>query len=1033
MLRTLRIRALENAVYTPAYNRMTFDISPDEMSTDLSESYLALKTIIVNQQGLPYNRDEINKFNAQGVQFCFGDGLGQAYSPACMIKVARLFRKDSQMTILEEVQYSNVLSQSLYQLANNFETQASESLLTMGASAGLLSSSIGSATSSYFGAPASLTDPSVQVNIKLSDLFGVCRSSNFFLSQTNGLQIVLELEDSKPLIVQNVPVELTAPLPTSFSTTSTSPAAVPYPGFTDNYATNRLSIRCEGQNEYAQSNEFASTEDLIPVPEGYLFRSNYVDHIFTPVGFTTDIAQVGKNYSIADLGTLTPAQWQAMGLTLIPQGPVISTSVAVVGYKYIIPTGKTNLLTLAQWFEFGAYNEGASASTSTIVGGTFYKVLTPGTLTLVQWSDVGWDGDVEPVAGDGFLAVISGGGAVAGGQVSVITLPDENTGYECLAQVAGGQVALAAHLPSIGSKFTCIAAGPNDSGVLNLLDSNFSVVGAPGATSRIISIASAYPWAVADMTALGIEEGASMRLTFKITKSGTTPRFFQWISLISDTTAAVQGNGGVTTTLATIQLRDNILLPDYSATPLVGAQVSLEYFEILPNSVQFLLPTTGGVLKAGLEANTMAGVLPATIVDLQYAGVLSGGTSAQITAGTIRELSGTNTFFTLSLGVASNGNAGDAVVGIYPDEYENADIPTMRKLYSNQTKRMPTQGTLCRIIKATFQATGEPANSWTLFFETLGMENDNSLQFMNLLTTPTAGIYAGGLPKREPAEAVYVNMFNSKLPKPVPAQDMVVGQWYGIKDLGTASAAQWIACGATAVAPAVDDSFLCVAPMAAGPADTLVVWLHANKSLASYVTTSFQITKAEIVLVQKEKDPALPMSMVYPTMKCEAFTIEGTQLPEYNRQFIVSEPNCYSIVLCNPQYSGASESLISRARGIGEYRWSVQNIDDTNRNLVVGTNTSAYPASLHLDKLLDTLRNEVVLQKSLSGISGVSRSVFPVTIFPLKVYTASDAENHFLNPLRGFTIQFAGYADTTHENYVEPGSAFLFKFMFKSL
>ena len=346
---------------------------------------------------------------------------------------------------------------------------------------------------------------------------------------------------------------------------------------------------------------------------------------------------------------------------------------------------------------------------------------------------------------------------------------------------------------------------------------------------------------------------------------------------------------------------------------------------------------------------------------------------------------------------------------------------------------MPTQGTLCRIIKATFQATSTPANTWTLFYETLGMEHSNSLQFINLLTTESGGSYAGGLPKREPAPGVYVNMFNAKLPKSVTAQEMVVGQWYGIGALGTADAAQWIACGATSATPAASDSFLCVAPMAEGPSDTIVVWLHPNKTLASYVPTSFQITKAEIVLVQKEKDPALPMSMVYPTMKCEAFTIEGTQLPEYNRQFIVSEPNCYSIVLCNPQYSGANESLISRARGIGEYRWSVQNIDDTNRNLVVGTNTSAYPASLHLDKLLDTLRNEVVLQKSLSGISGVSRSVFPVTLFPLKVYTASDAENHFLNPLRGFTIQFAGYADTTHENYVEAGSAFLFKYMFRSL
>ena len=183
MYRVIKLRSLENAVYNKQYNRATWNIMPDNMSTDLSESYLALKLRVVNgNTGNPFSAEEIVKLDANRIMFSFGDSVGEVYSPSCLVKTARIFQlgsNGSQSTILEEIQYSNVLTNSLKQIVSDFETIASESLLTLGSTGMLCNGSLAASTSSYFGASVSLSDPSVQVNIKLSELFGICRSKNF--------------------------------------------------------------------------------------------------------------------------------------------------------------------------------------------------------------------------------------------------------------------------------------------------------------------------------------------------------------------------------------------------------------------------------------------------------------------------------------------------------------------------------------------------------------------------------------------------------------------------------------------------------------------------------------------------------------------------------------------------------------------------------------------------------------------------------------------------------------------------------------
>ena len=179
------------------------------------------------------------------------------------------------------------------------------------------------------------------------------------------------------------------------------------------------------------------------------------------------------------------------------------------------------------------------------------------------------------------------------------------------------------------------------------------------------------------------------------------------------------------------------------------------------------------------------------------------------------------------------------------------------------------------------------------------------------------------------------------------------------------------------------------------------------------------------------------MSRVYSTWRVEVATIE-TQLPIYQRQFTVTEPNCYSILMCMPQYSTATtplapgttayqpQSLISFNRGCQEYKYDINNISDTNRNIEVQTNTSYYPSSLHTEKLMDCLANDGHKVKSLSGLLTVPHSANPVVALPLKVYNVRQGNNFVMKP-DGYQVQVTMIGDVNHNQPITPGPIFLFK------
>tara|TARA_R110000868_G_scaffold411647_1_gene706684 strand:+ start:1986 stop:4376 length:2391 start_codon:yes stop_codon:yes gene_type:complete len=333
---------------------------------------------------------------------------------------------------------------------------------------------------------------------------------------------------------------------------------------------------------------------------------------------------------------------------------------------------------------------------------------------------------------------------------------------------------------------------------------------------------------------------------------------------------------------------------------------------------------------------------------------------------------------------------GTTYVTPWIDQFDNPDSATIRKIWSAQAKALSIQGTECQLLSA---SAADASGNRILTFKDFGLENNNSLQF-GCLVKDTVGSYATQVPN-------------------VSGQNNIVFKIYLLKSRNQT----------------------------------------ASSSLEIIDQYSYQIDKAEIVLVEMTLDPSIPQTMVYETMRVEVATIETDILDVYNRQFVCNEPSITNLFLLTPQYvnsgrlgrsnpsdlSGNSfyyehpECLVSYARNVSQYRWAINNIQDTNRYVEVETNTSKYPSSLHLEKLMDTFSNTTEKMKNFSGIMTVPRTnVDPVVCFPLRIYEAMDDTNTYMRE-GGFQAQIELLSDAAHNKDIVSGAIFLFKQMLKTI
>ena len=387
----------------------------------------------------------------------------------------------------------------------------------------------------------------------------------------------------------------------------------------------------------------------------------------------------------------------------------------------------------------------------------------------------------------------------------------------------------------------------------------------------------------------------------------------------------------------------------------------------------------------------------------------------------------------------------------WTDQFVNADSPTQRSMYIGSSKTIPIQGGGAQI--ASVVASG---GDYIITFINLGLANNNSIQNAALYkdasgydaqivrngTTGIAGVTGGAVINTSFLIAKHRNGLAPPFPilnATTTNSQLVVGQQYMIYDVGTTSDAQWQSLGlkpATGTPTVAAAGMLFTVPDGA-PTTGLGDGFVFQYSKYTTQPLSFMIDKCELVLVESAIDPALPMSMVYSTFKVEVNTIQSETLSQFNYQYVITEPNVVNAYLICPQYSATAdgknpESLIGNSRNVNEYRWSINNIEQTNRNVVVQSNTSKYPSSLHISMLMDTFENSEMVERSISGLLTVPRSVKPPVLFPLRLYQGMDDMNFIMKPT-GCTAQIQFYGDSVHNQNLIQGSIFFFKEMLKVL
>jgi len=503
-------------------------------------------------------------------------------------------------------------------------------------------------------------------------------------------------------------------------------------------------------------------------------------------------------------------------------------------------------------------------------------------------------------------------------------------------------------------------------------------------------------WTADQLTASNFVAGSVVQLNFKWTDpaAGMRTKMITCLDTIVSTTPSATVNETV------ITLTQNYRAPAGISNALVS-NVVLESFDlyISVNGVTYnLSPQTAdiqainiGEIRSGgdetywtsptlfFEENKIK-VTPAVFAKLQVIGaIVINEDGSRAGNGSFRLM-------------AQSFDAESGFTTPYLDQFVNPDVPTSRQIWSCQAKPLAMQGTECQILSVSIP---DASGNSTLTFKDFGFANNNSLQFGTVQKT-TVGLTPTLLPNTAPNDIYwYVYLMKSRN---VPV----------VADFG---------------------------------------WTKIHPY-------SFQIDKAEIVLVEMTLDPSIPQTLVYETLRVEVATIETSNLDVYNRQFVVNEPAVFNAWLLTPQYTSSErlgtsnsltdasgngfyhqhpECLVSYARGVTQYKWAYNNIQDTNRYVEVQTNTSKYPSSLHIEKLMDAYGNTTKKMKNFSGIMTVPRTASdPVVCFPLRIYEAIDEGQVFMRE-GGFQLQIELLGDSTHKSPIISGPIYLFKQMLKTI
>jgi hypothetical protein len=466
------------------------------------------------------------------------------------------------------------------------------------------------------------------------------------------------------------------------------------------------------------------------------------------------------------------------------------------------------------------------------------------------------------------------------------------------------------------------------------------------------------------LTALGMVAGAFLKLRYSVSSSFTggvnvAPKMFVFMVKILSAAGGAAGAAVVTFTT------NFALWWDAVGNRTVNTDVVFEGAELLRSDevmVKTITASAADILIA-LKTNIL------TLTDAEY---------EELQALGLIDNQNVPTAATFDLGVQLQGAIpATASTGshIVPDVITNELSPFVRKIYSNQLTKLPTQGAKCRINDVV-----KVANANVISFTTWGCEAGTSIQ------PYTSYLDENGAVVTVPATAISYFIWN------------VQNHARGPNDVGTDASGNYIP--------------------------------YTLNNL------SYEIDKFELVLIQSTIDPKNRMSspFIYSTWKLEVATVETAQ-PTYARQFILEE-NVYNCMLLTPNWNAVGTdkgSLVSTRRGVSHFRYSVNQVNQTNRDVYLSSFRSFYPSTLYIDRLTDTFSNSDYILRSPVGIKGVHEAANSVLIYPLKIYHAVSEQEYKMGSPGGGTVQINLFSDTSMGTKIQAGNIFFFKQVLKQL
>lgn len=205
--RNLKIRALENGVYNPyQLTRTRFEISPDLMTTDMGNSYLALRTVLKNSI-THLDVDTQQSPNEVPVFFTLGDGK-TSYDGTCLFRTARLFNKATG-AVIEELNYNSIRTNTFKEFTSDFDNLASN---TIQSGLGIPDSIINNVQSTYT-LWTNAKNNTVELHVPLKSIFPSLNTPFYQLSAVGGLIVDLEWDTTHPLVMSYSNPELVVPPP----------------------------------------------------------------------------------------------------------------------------------------------------------------------------------------------------------------------------------------------------------------------------------------------------------------------------------------------------------------------------------------------------------------------------------------------------------------------------------------------------------------------------------------------------------------------------------------------------------------------------------------------------------------------------------------------------------------------------------------------------------------------------------------------------------------------------------------------------